>query len=156
MYGIIGFWSTNHTQQECDNLKKKLSDRYFEYKNRLDYKQNLQYWIIKYEIDNDEDITYYFEDQSVDRNDDYATNSRVESFFNKFEQFHISNDQLQDFESITDINNLENDASNHQITLSDKTISFISSASYIFNLSIDLQYNNIEFKKLFIDLGTSA
>lgn len=29
-------------------------------------------------------------------------------------------------------------------------------ASYVFNLSIDLWYNDIEFKRLFIDLGAST
>lgn len=33
IYGTISYWSTNHTLQELDNLKKRLGNRYPEYKN---------------------------------------------------------------------------------------------------------------------------
>lgn len=54
---------------------------------------------------------------------------------------------------MTVVNTLADNAFKHQITLSNKTIlSIIVFTPYIFNLSIDLKYNNIKFKKLFIDL----
>lgn len=45
---------------------------------------------------------------------------------------------------------------NHQITLNEKTVPSIFFAIYIFNLSSDLQYTDIELKELFIDLNTST
>ena len=136
VYGIISCWSTNHTQQERDNSKKKFGDHYLEYKDRPGYEQNLQRWITEYEADDDEGIAYYFRDLSVDTHHGYATDSRIELFFTKSEQFYISSGQLQGSESVT-VNTLDNNALNHQITLSDKTVSSISPVSYIINSSID-------------------
>lgn len=78
---------------------------------------------------------------------------RVKSFFIKFKQFYYSNNQVQNFKTMTVINNLDNNSSNHQIILSKKIVFSICLNSYIFNLSSDSQYNNIEFKKLHIDLN---
>lgn len=47
---------------------------------------------------------------------------------------------------------LANNVFKHQITLDDKKVLLITAYTlYIFNLSFDTLYNNIEFKKLFID-----
>ena len=153
--GTIGCWSTNHTRQERDNSKKKFGDRYPEYKDRPGYERNLQRWITEYEVDDDEGIAQYFGDLSVDTHDDYATDSRIESFFTESEQFYISSGQLQGSESVT-VNTLDDNALNHQITLSDKTVSSISPASYVINSSSDSQYNDIEFKGLLIGSGVST
>lgn len=58
---------------------------------------------------------------------------------------------------MTVVNMLVNNAFKHYITLYNKTILYITIAtSYFFNSSINLEYNNIEFKKLFIDLKVST
>lgn len=46
--GKVSCWSTNHTQQEREELKKKFSDRYPEYKARPGYERTLQRWITDY------------------------------------------------------------------------------------------------------------
>lgn len=76
-----------------------------------------------------------------------------ESFYIELEQFYISFCELKSLKSITIVNTLANNAFKSQITLNNETISpSIVSAPYVFNLSTDLQYNNIEFKKLLINL----
>lgn len=82
--------------------------------------------------------------------------SRVNSFFIESKQFYISNNQLQSSETVILINNLDNNTSNHQITLSEKIVLSIFPTFYVFNLSNDLQYNDIKFKGLLIDLDASA
>ena len=55
--GKVGCWSSNHSQQECDNSKKKFGDCYPKYKARPSYERNLQRWITKYKsVDDDESI----------------------------------------------------------------------------------------------------
>lgn len=55
------------------------------------------------------------------------------------------------------VNMLADSIFKYQIILSGKTILLITVFnSYIFNLSIDLQYNNIKFIRLFIDLEGST
>ena len=75
-------------------------------------------------------------------------------FYIKSEYFQTSFGQLKDSKSITVINMLVDNAFKHQITLSDTKILLITvPAPYIFNLSTDWQYNDIEFKALLVDLG---
>lgn len=57
---------------------------------------------------------------------------------------------------MTIINNLDNDASNYQITLSEKTVSSIFPTSYVSNSSNELQYHDIELKELLVDSGAST
>ena len=53
---------------------------------------------------------------------------------------------------MTVVNTLANNAFKYQITLSDKTILPITVPTpYLFNLSTDLRYNDIEFKGLLIN-----
>lgn len=78
----------------------------------------------------------------------------IELFDTKLEQFHTFFGQLEGSESITVVNILADNAFKHQITLSDNTVShIIVPAFYTFNLLTDLQYNDTEFKGLFINLG---
>ena len=155
--GKISCWSTNHTQQERDDSKKKFGDRYPEYKTRPGYERNLQRWITEYEgVDDDEGIAQYFGNLSIDTHDDYTTESTPESFYTESEQFHTSIGQLQGSESVTVVNTLADNAFKHRITLSDETASPISSAPYVFNSSTDSRYNDTEFKGLLIDSGAST
>ena len=58
---------------------------------------------------------------------------------------------------MTVINMLADNAFKHRITLSDKTVLPITVPTpYLFNLSTDLWYNDIEFKGLFIDSEAST
>lgn len=59
-------------------------------------------------------------------------------------------DQLEGFKSITIINTLANNTFKHKIILSNK-ITLLITTFYIFKLSTNLQYNNIEFQKLLIN-----
>ena len=80
--GKVSCWSSNHTQQERDDSKKKFGDRYPEYKARPSYERNLQRWITEYEgVDDDEDIAHYFGDLSIDTNE-------VDSWTSQAGRFH--------------------------------------------------------------------
>ena len=63
---------------------------------------------------------------------------------------------MQSFESVTAVNALANNAFKHQITLSNKTVSPITLALYVFNSSTDSRYNDTKFKRLLVDLGAST
>ena len=63
---------------------------------------------------------------------------------------------LEGSESITVINTLADNAFKYQIILGDKTVSPITSALYIFNLSTNSKYNDTEFQALLIDLSAST
>ena len=147
----------NYTQQERDNSKKKFGNYYSKYKNQPGYKQNPQYWITEYEgVDNNKGIVHYFKDLSIDIYNDYTPEPTTESLYTKSKQFHTSVGQMRGSESVTAVNALANNAFKYQIILSNKTVSLITPAPYIFNPSTDLQYNDIEFKRLLIDLGAST
>lgn len=79
-----------------------------------------------------------------------------ESFYIKSEQFYTSTDQLQSSKSLTVVNTLADNAFKHQITLSDITVSPITPASYIFNLSTNSEYNDNKCQRLLIDSGAST
>ena len=106
------------------------------------------------DIDNNENIAYYFGDLSIDIYNDYRL--EPESFYTKLEQFYTFFNKLKGLESIRVVNILANNTFKYYITLSEKTISFITPAPYVFNSSTNLQYNDTKFKRLFIDLGTST
>ena len=58
---------------------------------------------------------------------------------------------------MTVVNTLADNAFKHRITLSNKMVLPITvSTSYLFNSSTDLRYNDIEFKRLFIDSEAST
>lgn len=74
-----------------------------------------------------------------------------ELFYTDSEQFYITIGQLNNFESLTIVNILVNNAFKYQIKLNDKIILLITLALYDFNLSINSQYNDTEFKGFFIN-----
>ena len=153
--GKVSFWSSNHTQQERDDSKKKFGDRYPEYKARPSYERNFQRWITEYEgIDDDEDIAHYFEDLSIDADNDCTLGS--ESFHMESEQFYISIGQLNNSESKSIINTLADNTFKHRITLSDETVLPTTLTPYVFNSSTDSRYNDTEFKGLLINSGAST
>ena len=136
---------------------KKLSDRYSEYKARPGYEGTVQCWITDYEDieDDDEHVTQYFGNLSIDTQNDNTL--EPESFYIESEQFHTSFGQLKGSESITVVNTLADNAFKHQITFSDEIVLPATVlAPYVFNLSTDSRYNDIEFKELLIDSGAST
>lgn len=90
--GKVSYWSTNHTQQKRDDLKKKFSDHYLEYRARPSYERILQGWIIDYErIENDDErIAQYFGDLLIDTENDNIP--EPESFYIESKLFHTSID----------------------------------------------------------------
>lgn len=55
------------------------------------------------------------------------------------------------------MNTLADNTFKYEITLNDEIVSPITApVNYVFNLSTDSEYNDIEFKELFIDSGTST
>lgn len=154
--GKVSYWSRNHTQQERDDSKQNFSDHYCKYRTQPGYEQTLQIWIINYEgIENDDEIVaQYFEDLSIDTENDNIP--EPESFYIESKQFYTSIGQLESSGSLTVVNTPADNAFKHQITLSDKTVSIITLALYILNLSTDSQYNDNEFKELLIDSGAST
>ena len=82
---------------------------------------------------------------------------KPESFYIKSEQFHISFGQLEDLEPIIIVNTLADNTFKYQITLSDKTVLPITvPAPYVFNSLTNSQYNNTQFKGLFINSSAST
>lgn len=78
--------------------------------------------------------------------------SELELFYIESKQFYSFFSQLKSSESIIVVNTQTNNIFKHLIILNNKTVSFITVfTSYVFNLLTDLQYNNIEFKGLFIN-----
>ena len=154
--GKVSCWSSNHTQQERDDSKKRFGDCYPKYKARPSYKRNLQRWITEYEgVDDDEDIAHYFGDLSIDTQNDNTPER--ESFYIGSGQFYTSFGQLEGSESMTVVNTLADNAFKHRITLSDKTVLPITVPTpYLFNLSTDSRYNDIKFKGLLIDSRAST
>lgn len=138
-------------------MKKKFSDHYLEYKARPGYERTLQHWITDYEgiKNDDEHVAQYLGDLSIDMQNDNTP--ELESFYIESEQFHTYFGQLKGSESITIVNTLAYNAFKHQIILSDKTVLPTTvPAPYVFNLSIDSWYNDMEFKGLPIDSRAST
>ena len=106
-------------------------------------------------VDNDKSVAQYFGDLSIDMQNDNSP--EPESFYIESKQFHTYFGQLKGSEPIIVINTLADNAFKHQITLSDKTVLPTTvPVSYVFNLSIDSWYNDIEFMGLLINLEGST
>lgn len=81
---------------------------------------------------------------------------RFELFLKKSKQFHISIDELHSSKSLIVINTLIDNAFKYFIIFNDMTVSFITLALYIFNLSTNSEDNNTKFIRLFIDSKLST
>lgn len=79
-----------------------------------------------------------------------------ESLYNMSGQFYTSISRLQSFDSITVVNTLADNVLKDQIILKNEIVLPITVfASYVFNLSINSQYNDTKFKEFFIDSDAS-
>lgn len=95
-------------------------------------------------------IAYYFRDLFINIYN-YCM-AEPELLYIELGQFYTSFYQLRGFNSITVVNILADNALKYQITLSDETFLYITVFTpNVFNSSIDSQYNDTEFKELFID-----
>ena len=114
-----------------------------------------QYIIDSKKIDDENaKIIQYFEKFSINVFDSIS-NTTKKSFQLIIESFFISVESLQDFEIVTIVNVLIDNAFKHQITLKNKTLKneiiFVFFNFYVFNESIDSRYDNTKFKNLLID-----
>lgn len=110
---------------------------------------------MRYEnVDNDENIAHYFQNLSIDSDNNCMLGSQ--SFHPEFEQFQTSISQLHNSESKSVVYILADNIFKHRITLSDDTISSITSTPYILNLSTNSPYNNTKFQGLIINSSTST
>ena len=85
---------------------------------------------------------------------DYTSEPKL--FYIESEQFYICFSQLKNSKSITVVNILINNVFKYQSILNNKIVSPTTPTPYIFNLSINSQYNNTKFKGLLINLSTST
>ena len=102
--------------------------------------------------DDDKHIANYVGNLLIDAKNDIL---KLESIYTKSEQYHISINQLQSFETLKIVNTLANNAFQHQIILINKAIFFIIPAFFIFNLFLYSHYNSTELKDLVINSGSS-
>lgn len=150
--GKSGCWSTNHTQQERDDSKKRFSERYPEYKSRPGYDRRLRQYITYYEGgDSDEDeVAHFFEELSIQAEPTPADTKPVnESYFTSLGEMH--NDEPT---AIT--NQLANNACKHRVTVKDIAAAPTPPEPYIFSVSTDSRYDDSEFKGLLIDSGAAT
>ena len=155
VYGKDSCWSTNHSQQERDDSKKRFSNRFPKYKSRPGYERYLHQYITHYEGDDEDDdtddVAYFFKKLSIDTSKDLSPDVDKTD-----ELFLTSLGALQNIESTNTINLLADNAFKHQITFADGTVALIDPVPYSFTTSTDLRYDESEFKGLLIDSGTAT
>ena len=155
VYGKDSYWSTNHSQQEQDDSKKRFSNRFPKYKSRPGYEHYLQQYIAHYkgnDEDNDtNDVAYFFKELSIDASKDFLPNEDTID-----ELFFISIGALQNIESTNTINLLANNVFKYQITSADGIVALTAPVPYSFTISTNLQYDKSEFKGLLIDSGAAT
>lgn len=152
--GKEGCWSTNHSQQERDDSRKRFGNRFPEYKSRPRYERYLQQYIINYEGEEDDDtadVAHFFKELLIDAPQDLSLDTDTTN-----ELFLTQLDPLQNIESTNTINLLADNAFKHQITSADTTIPLANPMPYNFTTSIDLRYNDSEFKGLLINSGAAT
>ena len=136
--GKEGCWSSNHTQQERDDSKKRFANRFPQYKNRSGYDQYLQQYIAHCEGDEDENnVAYFFDNLSIDSiNDPMPASEAAEN-----ELFLTSIGRIKIPESEQTTNLLADNSFKHRITSTDETITSIAPIPYTFNTSSNSRYD---------------
>ena len=83
----------------------------------------------------------------------------IDALQNLFSDINTTNElfltwlgSFQNIESANIINALADNAFKYQITSADTTILYVNPTPYSFTISINIQYNDSEFKGLLIDL----
>ena len=152
--GKEGCWSTNHSQQERDDSKKRFGNRFPEYKSRPGYERYLQDYIVNYEgeeEDDTDDVAHFFKELLIDASQDLFLNINTTN-----ELFLTRLGPLQNIESANTINTLAENAFKHQITSADTTVPFVNPTPYSFTTSTDMRYNDSKFKGLLIHSGVAT
>ncbi len=151
--GKKGCWSTNHSQQERDDSKKRFGKRFPEYKSRPGYERYLQDYIVNFEVeeeDDTDDVAHFFKELLIDASQDLSPDIDT-----KNELFLTQLGPLQNIESANTVNILADNAFKNQITSTNTTVLLVNPIPYSFTTSIDLRYNDSEFKGLLIDSGAA-
>lgn len=97
----------------------------------------------------------YFENLLINMQNNNTPEPKL--LYIELKQFYSAFGLLKSSMFITIVNTLSNNVFKYQIILSDKIVSpFTVSNFYVFNLLINLQYNDTKFKELFINSGAST
>ncbi len=163
--GKFGCWSTNHSDKEREDSKKRFSDRFSQFRDN----NRLNQYICEYEgTDEDDDhdeMIQYFEEFSISSSASTpattpaasstdSTNARLTEFESS-ELFLTSFGELQNTESVT--SSLADRAFKHRLiskdciiitTLINEPFNFISTA--------DSRYDDREFKGILVDCGAAG
>ncbi len=149
-------WSINHSEKERKNLKKRFSDRHFEYKIRSEFDRRLNQYIADYE-NNDSDneyVTQYFDELAI--SSALETDVKLikfesdELFLTSFDEQNIEfiNSSL----AISFTSSLVDKAFQHRFILKNIINAFINeSFDFSYILIIDSRYDDIEFKNILMN-----
>lgn len=154
----IGCWSTNHSQQERDDSKKKFEADRPHVRNQPNYEKAMQRYIYEYEGNSPNEITQYFDQLLLDVAEDETYNSPADSSRNgePDQQFFTSVGALETRQSSAITEALADYAFKHRVTMEDETVSPPELESYAFNAVTESRYDATEFKGLLIDSGAST
>ncbi len=165
-------WSSNHSQKERDESKKRFSNRHSQYKIRSEYDRRLKQYIVDFEDiiisdSDDEDATQYFDDLSSISDDLSSISSVIDDAklieFESNELFLTSLDKLQNIEFVNSslvisslansfINSLANKAFEHRLILKNITnVSVNESFDFIYISIIESRYDDREFKDILMN-----
>ncbi len=142
-------WSIKHSEKKRKNSKKRFSDRYLEYKQRLEFDRRLNQYIAIFENIYDSDDEY-----AAQFFDELAISSAFEIdiikliVFKSKELFLTLFDEFQDIESY--INALA-DKTFQQRLISIDIINVFINKSFNYISITDSRYDDIEFKNILIN-----
>ena len=114
----------------------------------------MQHWIIEYESENIDEIIQFFNQLIIDF-ETYNTKSDWFKNIKSNNQFYISYEVLEDFESSIAIDQFVDNSLLYRVSKCDEIISSFSFTSYIYNVIFESRYESTEFKNIFIDTNVS-
>ena len=110
----------------------------------------MQHWIIEYENENIDEIIQFFNQLIIDF-ETYNTKSDWFENTELIDQFYISYEVFEGFESSIAIEQFVDNSLLHRVSKCDEIISSFLFTSYIYNVIFESRYENTEFKNIFID-----
>jgi hypothetical protein len=146
-------WSTNHTENERDEIKKRFANRNLKWKSCSKFECRLKQFITEFEDNQDEDfIAQFFEKLNIDIDisfDNISTNEFVIELDNESKSFFIAVDSIDDSKTISAIIIMLVDKTfkHRLISMNSITVS-ANSISYIYNVFTASRYDNPEFKAI--------
>ena len=150
----IDCWFINHTFQERNDSIKKFKNKYFHLRIRSNFNRDVQHWIIEYEDEDANETIQFFNSLIID----FETYNSESDWLENVEindQFYISYEVLESFESSIVIEQFVNNSLLHWISKCDEIISSFSFTSYIYNVIFESRYESTEFKNIFIDTNAA-